>query len=174
MRNKSILLFALLLIAAVYAAQPVSTPPKLVFSEAEFSIAPYESVLADTNIVPVIMAQPASNGFASNVNVMIQPFAGPMSEFISVSDAQFKKANITIISEKTPQPNEWITEYKDSSNGRNLHFYARALSANNHVYLATGTCLEQNWATDAPKIKNCVDSLTPLIKASSSASSPSK
>jgi len=90
--------------------------------------------------------------------VMILPYAKSMKEFITLSKTQFTQVGFTSISEKTPNDNEWVVEYKGSMQGQQLHFYAMAVSANNHVYLVTGTTTELKWTANAEKIKKCVDS----------------
>ncbi|HVU39274.1 MAG TPA: hypothetical protein VHC95_13145 [Opitutales bacterium] len=159
-------LLALLFLATAHAAQTTAptpaAPAPVVFPQASFSIAPLEDAPGSVSIIPIIMALTPADQFASNVNVMIQPYAKPMSEYITLSKTQFKQIGAQVVSERTPNANEWICEYQASSNSREMHFYAHAISSKDHVYLATGTTLESHWAADSAKVKKCVDSFKVL------------
>ena len=159
MRQKTILLFASVLMLSVYAAQPASSPPKLQFPQAGFSIAPLDSAPGNGSMPLAMSLAPVNGPFSTNVNVVIQPFTKTMGDYVALSKPQFVQAGLTIVSEQNPNSNEWIIEYKGLLGGKNLHFYAHAMAGNGLVYLATGTALEEQWSGVANQVKSCVDSL---------------
>ena len=100
---------------------------------------------------------PASEGFAPNVNVSIQPHSGGIASYITLSKDQFKKINGVIVTEKQNGEKEWIVEYTASITGNNLHFYARAVVNKGKVYLVTATAKESQWSTVSALLRRTVD-----------------
>lgn len=103
------------------------------------------------------MCLPASDGFAPNVNVQIQPYADSIANYISLSKAQFEQLKFKIISEGKKEGG-WTVEYTGSSSGNELHFYSRAVSDGKHVFLITAASKVGQWDTVSPTLKKCVDS----------------
>lgn len=114
------------------------------------------STTAPTTAVMTFL--PATDGFAPNINVNIQPYAGTLTSYIAISKDQFKKMNWIIVTEKQHGESEWIVEYAGPMQGTDLHFYARAVSNNGKVYLVTATAKESNWKTVAEVLRKNVDS----------------
>ena len=108
----------------------------------------------------VTMSMPASDGFAPNVNVQVQPFTGTMAEYLEVSKQQFKAGGITLLAEKHDAEHATI-EYKGKMQGAPLHWYARAFLAKNGLVLATATALESQWAAVNAALRKSVDSVKP-------------
>jgi hypothetical protein len=90
---------------------------------------------------------PATDGFAPNINVQIQPYTGTIKDYATTSKSQFERVKWKVVSDQQPNDNEWNVEYTGSFQGSDLHFYARAVSANGKVYLITATAKESQWAT---------------------------
>ena len=90
---------------------------------------------------------PATDGFAPNINVQIQPYSGTMKDYAATSKSQFEQMKWKVVSDQQPNDNEWNVEYTGSFHGSDLHFYARGVSANGKVYLITATAKESQWAT---------------------------
>jgi len=101
-------------------------PEKLRFKEAGFSIAPLEE-RSKGPVQVLMMFLPASEGFAPNVNVQIQPFADGVDAYASLSRAQFKNAGLKVLSEKKRDGASVTFEYGGSLQGKSLHWYARAV-----------------------------------------------
>jgi len=101
---------------------------------------------------------PVSDGFAPNINVQIQPYAGPMKDYIAMSKAQFAPLNWKLVSDKAVGDKEWAAEYTGPLQGQDLHFYARAIARDGKVYLVTGTAKESQWATLGETLRKHVDS----------------
>jgi hypothetical protein len=158
MHYKSLLLLAPVFITAVYAAAPAPTPGILNFPQAGFSIAPYDAPPGDGTVIALTMTPSSTAKNQSNVNVMIQPYNKSIKEYITLSKSQFSQFKFTIIAEKNPNDNEWVVEYEGAMQGQQFHWYAKAVSANNHVYLVTGTMTESQWVEGSEKIKKSVDS----------------
>jgi hypothetical protein len=63
-----------------------------------------------------------------------------------------------VISEKQVSDSEWSVEYTGSMGDSDLHFYARAISQNGKVYLATATAKVTQWATVSDTLRQHIDS----------------
>lgn len=106
----------------------------------------------------LITLLPVSDGFAPNVNVLIQPYTGAMADYITLSKGQFASIKANVLSEQTPTPTEWVVEYTGTMGGNDLHFYARALSRNGKVYLVTGTAKDMQWSKVGQTLRQTVNS----------------
>jgi hypothetical protein len=90
---------------------------------------------------------PATDGFAPNINVQIQPYTGTMQDYATTTKNQFEQMKWKVVSDQQPNDHEWDVEYTGSFRGSDLHFYERAVSANGKVYLMTATAKESQWPT---------------------------
>lgn len=151
--------FALLLACwspGLAGAEPTNT---LIFPTHGFSIAPLEGRADDQTVQPVIMMLPPVNGFAGNVNVMVQPYGDSLDAYIALSEGQFAGMKWKVVKRsKTATSATW--EYTGNSAGRALHWYARALWVEGKVYLVTATAAKAQWADQAAALRACVDSFT--------------
>lgn len=134
---------------------------RITFRNAGFSIAPLDEPARGT-VQVLVMCLAASDGFAPNVNVQVQPYADTLDAYAALSRTQFKDAGMKILSETKPTPASISFEYTGTFQGKALHWYARVLKKNQVVYLTTATCTETQWTTVAAKLKACVDSLEVL------------
>ena len=103
---------------------------------------------------------PASQGFAANVNVQLQPFTRSIEEYKEITLNQFKAGNMKVIGAKVAGNSELALEYSGQYQTQALHWYARALKSGERIYLVTATGREQQWAEQGPQLKRCVDSFT--------------
>jgi hypothetical protein len=131
---------------------------RLLFPVTGFSIKPLETPLGKAPQQVLLMALPASDGFAANVNVQIQPYSGTLDEYIALSEGQFKGAGFNVVQRSKQGPSAVIFEYTGEMQGRALHWYARAVHATGRVYLVTATATETQWKQEAVPLKACVDS----------------
>ena len=101
-----------------------------------------------------------TEGFAPNVNVIIQDFAGSVADYVSLTKKEFDTVGFKEVNDHT-SANEWNVEYtgKDPASAKELHFYARAIFAGAKVYLATATATPTQWSQYSPKLMGCVNSL---------------
>src|SRR5246127_246445 len=108
---------------------------------------------------------PATDGFAPNINVQVQPYTGTIKDYATTSKSQFEQMKWKVVSDQQPNDSEWNVEYTGSFNGSDLHFYARAVSANGKVYLITATAKESQWATVGDTLLKHIQSfkLTPPV-----------
>ena len=113
---------------------------------------------------------PATDDFAPNIIVQIQPYTGTIKDYVTLSRRQFEQMKWNVISDQQSGDNEWSVEYTGSLQGADLHFYARAVSTNGKVYLVTGTAKESQWTTVSDTLRKHVDSfkLTPTSPSSTS------
>jgi hypothetical protein len=107
----------------------------------------------------LIMSLPGVGGFASNINVNIQPYKGAMKDYVALSKGQFEQMKWKLIIDELKSDGEWRTEYTGTLNGNALHFYSRALLKGEHVYLVTATAAESQWSAVQAKLRKHVDSL---------------
>lgn len=125
-----------------------------------FSINALEIGETGDSTVPVLtLMLPATERFAPNVNVQIQPFDGTLDEYADLSRAQFAEAKAKVIFYKR-SGDALVGEYAADLQGRKLHFYARTLQSGDRIYLATATATETQWPSVGAKLKACVDSLS--------------
>jgi len=104
------------------------------------------------------MFLPPTESFAPNINVQIQPYTGTIKEYATLSKGQFDELKWKVISEKEIGDNEWSVEYTGTMQAGDLHFYARAISQNGKVYLATATAKESQWPTVSDTLRQHIDS----------------
>jgi hypothetical protein len=102
---------------------------------------------------------PATDGFAPNIIVQIQPYTGTIKDYATLSRKQFEQMKWNVISDQQSGDNEWSVDYTGSFQGADLHFYARAVSTGGKVYLVTGTAKESQWITVSDTLRKHVDSL---------------
>ena len=101
---------------------------------------------------------PVTEGFAPNIIVQIQPYAGTIKDYATISKNQFEEMKWKVVSDQQSGDNEWNVEYTGALQGADLHFYARAVSTNGKVYLITATAKESQWATVSDTLHKHVES----------------
>ena len=115
---------------------------------------------------------PATDGFAPNINVQIQPYTGTIKDYATTSKSQFEQMKWKVVSDQQPNDSEWNVEYTGSFHGSDLHFYARAVSANGKVYLITATAKESQWATMGDTLLKHVQSFKLMPQAPGTQGAP--
>lgn len=153
----SVAIIAVMLLGAA-ALKPVASV-NTALPQYGFSIDMLDAAAPDDVATTVLMTLlPPSDGFAPNMNVMIQPYQGSMNDYIALSKGQFKETNLTVVSEKKRSETEWVVEYKGLMQNNDLHFYARAIAHEGKVYLTTATAKETQWKPIANMMRKHVDS----------------
>ena len=152
------IVFLFTLAAFALRTSAAESTNRLLFPVSGFSIKPLEAPLGKGPQQPLFMALPASDGFAANVNVQIQPYNGTLDDYIALSEQQFKSAGLKISQRNKQGPSAVVFEYTGEVQGRALHWYARAAHEKGRVYLVTATATEAQWKTEAGALKACVDS----------------
>jgi hypothetical protein len=115
---------------------------------------------------------PPTEDFAPNINVQIQPYTGTIKDYATTSRSQFEQMKWKVVSDHQPNDNEWNVEYTGSFHGSDLHFYARAVSANGKVYLITATAKDSQWATVGDTLLKHVESFKLTPEAPGTPTSP--
>jgi hypothetical protein len=131
---------------------------RLHFPAAGFTIAPLDAPPGESPQQALAMFLPASDGFAANVNVQIQPYTGTIEGYITLTSQQFKSAGIKVLQEKTLTKSVALFEYTGKAQGQPLHWYARAEKSGDAVFLVTATATPQQWSKESARLKACVDS----------------
>jgi hypothetical protein len=101
---------------------------------------------------------PPTEGFAPNINVQIQPYAGTIKDYAALAKSQFEQMKWKVISDQESGDNEWNIEYAGTFQGSDLHFYARAVLTNEKVYLITAVAKESQWAKLGDTLREHVES----------------
>jgi hypothetical protein len=154
-RSFLIMAIATLICMATSGAAPQA---KIDFPVAGFSIAPLEVAPGDNSRVALAMSLDGSDGFAANVNVMIQPFQDTMDSYLAITKQQFDQLQATVVQENKLDDHTVVIEYTATMQGRNLHFYSKMIQRPKHVYLVTATALDVHWQDQGQQLKDCVDS----------------
>lgn len=130
---------------------------RLSFPANRFSIAPLEGVSDTVAYQPVTMFLPATDAFAPNVNVQIQPYQGTIAEYVNLSQQQFRSIGLRVLSEVSTDSTV-VWEYEGRLQGRALHWYAKAVQEQGKIYLVTATATDAQWRTVSAQLRACVDS----------------
>jgi hypothetical protein len=156
--NRS-LIASLLLTAGSLATLALAPADRIVFTQAGFSIDVLDSAPGTEPFQPVLMTMPASDGFAPNVNVQVQPYPDGLDAYRKLTLAQFEQFGLEVVQERELAANTLLFEYAGKMQGMDLHFYARAVQREGRIHLATGTALKTQWEKAGPALRACVDSL---------------
>ncbi len=143
------------LIFLALAAASALPATALDFPQSGFQIGALEAPKGNVPTSPLVMCLPASDGFAPNVNVTMQPFVGTMEDYITLSKQEFDQVKWTVVAENKDGDRMWKVEYTDPNPSNPLHFYAKAVSTGKYVYLVTATAKEAQWKTVGEKLKAC-------------------
>lgn len=146
-----------LLILLVFTSIAYSEPHRVIFSQAGFSIDILDDKPGAAGSKPLFMRLPAVDGFAANINVQVQSYPGSIDEYRDLTEAQFSQLGWKTISTSS-DGNVLIVEYSGRTQGRDLHFYSKAIKVDNLFYLATATDLDTRWPISSAKLKAVVDS----------------
>jgi hypothetical protein len=101
---------------------------------------------------------PATEGFAPNIIVQIQPYAGTMKDYAELSKKQFEQMKWKVLSDQQPNDKEWTVEYTGTLQDTDLHFYARAVASDGKVYLITATARDSQWPTVGDTLRKHLES----------------
>lgn len=154
---KKISLF-LALILLLVACQP-GLASSLVYEKNGFTINALEGEVGDEPYQVLIMfLPPTADGFTPNVNVQIQPFAGTMADYTTLSKQQIEGAGWKLLNLSTPGKDVITLEFAGEAQGFAFHWYAKAVKNGDRVYLVTATASENYWAELAGQLKSTVDS----------------
>lgn len=149
---------SLLLAAGVATAAGAD---RLLFRNHGFSIAAPETTELPAQSLMLFL--PASEGFAPNVNVQLQPYAGTVEEYVQLSLKQFEAAKLDVTEPKIAGGVATF-EYAGTLQGKSLHWYARTFKQGGHIYLATATATEGQWSKVQAALRASVDSFAPHKK----------
>ena len=98
-------MLALLVCLCTSACLGAATLGQLTFTASGFSIRPLEGWETLTMLLP------ASDGFAPNVNVQIQPYPGTLDSYIALSKGQLKQMGFQAVREARRGKSGWVVEY---------------------------------------------------------------
>jgi hypothetical protein len=157
MKTLCCLVVLLVLALPPLSAQDSSSTSAISYAKLGFSLTPPESTQPGVGLF-VMAFLPLLHGFSPNVSVMVDPFPSTLQDYDrKMMQTEFKREQLTAISQEV-QPDHLLYEYHGIMDGKNLHFYARALKRNDAVYLITATDLEQDWPADRDTLIHSVAS----------------
>ena len=96
----------------------------------------------DSSLQAAMFFAPARDGFAANLNVMVQEVKMSLDDYAKMSMGQFKQAGIKVVSEarkKVSGRDALLLEYEGRLNNRALKWIALAVADGDRIYLITGT-----------------------------------
>lgn len=108
----------------------------------------FEPVPGGTTQVVLHMFGPASDGFAPNLNVMVQP-AMTAQQLRDISSTQFVQIGLKVLREepgKLQGRDTVLYEYAGQMQQRDMHFLALGVCHADRTYLVTCTSLESQFA----------------------------
>jgi hypothetical protein len=155
--KRTILMLAILAVAGtVLAAAAAEVAKRSVYADATYGFtiqAPAFGKAAAVSVIPVQMFGPAEDGFASNVNVMVQNVKTTRADFKKQSAEEFKAGGLKVASEKDLTVSgkdavQWTCEGKAMN--KDLGFVVLAVIDADRVYLVTCTALKEAM----PKLQN--------------------
>ncbi|MBI3186627.1 MAG: hypothetical protein HYZ31_02000 [Gammaproteobacteria bacterium] len=146
----------LLLISALAFSSP-GYATTLIFDKAGFEISTLEAPPGPEGTQALIMMLPAEGGFAANVNVQIQPYAGSLADYKKLSESQFSQLGFKVMTSAIDK-NILTFEYAGSMSDQTLHWYSRAIKKGNFIYLVTATSQERNWLKNKAALETSVNS----------------
>ncbi len=157
MKKSIVFLMATVVLTSLSCKAADNDPRRLNFKQSGFSITALEASGADSAYTVLAMFLPASDNFAPNVNVAIQPFEGSIQDYIKLTRGQLQAGNYALLNEK-PGSDSVAWEYAGKMGDLDLHWYCRALLKDGRIYLVAATAAESQWKELAAKLKLCVDS----------------
>ncbi|MGX5913830.1 hypothetical protein ACR0ST_03765 [Aliidiomarina sp. Khilg15.8] len=102
---------------------------------------------------------PASNGFAANVNLQIQPYEGSLEEYEALSIAQFEQLELEVV-QTDRSDGELMFEYRGDMQGTEMHWYARVIQHDGLFYVVTATALAERWDEERDELTRSVQSFS--------------
>jgi len=154
MKTTSVVVLLALCTSVSLAADPRNT---FVSKDIGVSIeAPFSNEETQVHQVAIFFL-PASDGFAANVNIQKQDFSGSIEAYDKLSVSQFESMGMAV-TRRTIDGNALFYEYKGYNQGRELHWYSKAIKRGAHIYLATATGLESRWNEQKVELMNSVES----------------
>ncbi len=142
----------LILCLSAVAAPPVSLP------EYGFEIELLDGDPREAPAQALMTFLPPIDGFAPNVNVMIQPYPETIEDYISLSKGQFAEMKWTVVSENKVSDTEWIVEYSGVLDQSELRWISRAILSDGKIYLVTATAASSSWDAVSERLKQSVNS----------------
>lgn len=142
---------------ALAALAAAAAKDRLYFRGLGFSIAPLEATWASEQYTALLLFLPPSEGFAPNVNVVVQPGEQSIADYAEKTKKELRAIGAKILRDKTSE-DAFSCEYTRAFQGRQHHHYSKAELGKKGVYLVTATALESQWKSVGPRLMACVDS----------------
>jgi hypothetical protein len=121
-----------------------ATPSRYTNGAYGFSIQPpgVPRAAKDSVLQAAMFFAPAREGFAANLNVMVQEVKMSLDQYCTLSKGQFKQAGFKVLSEarkKVSGRDAVLWEYEGELQGRGMKWCSLAVADTDRVYLVTGT-----------------------------------
>ena len=113
------------------------------------------------SVMRLMVAGSTEDGFAANLNVVVQRIKTTRDAFVEVSESQFKGAGLRVISKEnrvvSGRPAALI-EYEGKMNGQSMHWLALAVVLPDRVLLATCTATPASFPRKEKEFRRSLDS----------------
>jgi hypothetical protein len=113
------------------------------------------------NVIAVVMQAPVEDGFAANVNVMVQAASMSRKAYRDLSVRQFRQLGFKVNSERTMTVSgreAVLFDYEGLMNGREMRFLALAVPDKNRVFVVTGTAPKERFQAYEPAFHASIQS----------------
>lgn len=156
--------FGLLLAGTLMAAQDAA-PKRATYTDPAvgFTLASpaFPKANQGQSATSVVMTGPSVDGFASNVNVNIQPMATTRKGYLDLSLGEMKQVGLKVNSHRelmVSGKEAILFDYEGKMLGKDLHFLALAVVEKERVILVTCTALAASYKAIEPEFQACLDS----------------
>jgi len=143
---------------ALMLSSPLVGANSLTHDELGFRFAPPPFPAEATGQVFMVF-MPAADGFAANINLLVQPFTGTLAEYHQVTQKEFAHGVLDVVSSDLGS-DEIRYEYTGTMNKLDLHWLARARKSGDRIHLLTATGLAARWNEEGPHLTAALNSYT--------------
>jgi hypothetical protein len=127
----------------------------------KFSMSPPNLGTSKTSATPVVFSGPAANGFAPNVNIIVQFVKTNRAAYLADAVGSMPSMGGKLVGTKELQvsgKDAAVIEYRATLAGKDLHFLAMFVVADDRVYLITCTALDESFKEAQPAFQAALDS----------------
>ena len=110
---------------------------------------------------------PPQDGFADNINVMVQDNELPFGQLLKQSVAELEQAGLTVVKVSPIGKKGYYfatVEYKGNFQGRDMHWLAKMAAGDQKFYIITCTAMEKTFASRRPEFEKVLAGFQVLKK----------
>ncbi len=158
---------ALLVLSSGASPAPVApqTVPAVVAPSYAYTFSPPKLIRASLHdrTVLAVYSGPLESGFASNVNILIDPVQATTKQYVDVSLDAMKQTNPNAVHRgrktlKVSEKDAELLDYELSAGGNRLRILQLVVAADEGVYVVTCTTTVRAFANYEPEFRKAIDS----------------